>query len=158
MLPLVLLAVLSGAPAATKKPAGPHPTETAKLFFLAGDIAKAQEFARACVRREPKKCGPINGWIAEYAFLIRDADTLTVEQARQLLELDKKIAPNKRGKLTETVVERYVTRPLERARSLSTQDRLAALHVVEQVLTIEPANAAALELQKSLRNGVDGGP
>lgn len=159
MLTLCLLALVAAAPPAGKKPAGaPHPSETAKLFFLTGDIAKAQEFALACARREPKKCGPINKWIAEYAFLVRDSDTLTADQARELIALDLKIVPDKRGKLTEKVFERYVTVPLDRARSRASGDRKGALSIVEHVLLVDPKNVAALELQKSLRNEADAGP
>lgn len=156
MLTILVVALLSGTPA--KKPVdAPHPSETAKLFFLTGDIAKAQEIARLCLRKEPKKCGPLNRWIAEYAFLVRDIDALTPEQARELIELDAKIAPDARGKLTQKVVERFVTIPLERAKTLAPVDRKGAAQVVERVLFVEPKNVAALELQKTLRNEADAG-
>lgn len=157
MLTISLLMLLSGTPAKSKPADAPLPSETVKLFFLAGDLARAQEFARACRRSEPKRCDTLNKRIAEYAFLARDIDALTAEQARELIALDAKITPLARGKITEKVIERYITVPLDRARSRAQGDEKGALLILEKVLIADPKNEGALELQKSLRNRADGG-
>ncbi|MBL8909793.1 MAG: hypothetical protein JNM17_03720 [Archangium sp.] len=158
---LTLAMVLSGAPdagvaGARKKqpPPGPGPTaaETAKLYFLAGDIAKAQEWVQRGLKREPKACGPLNALIAEYAFLANHIDDFTPEQAKTFLETDKKISPTVRGKLTEKAYTKWVSHPLEIAKSWSSGGNASgALQILERILIIEPTNAEALALQKSLR-------
>lgn len=155
MLSLTLLALLSAKPAAEKPPSM---IETAKLFFLAGDIPKAQDWARACLKREPKVCASINKWLAEYAFLASRIDEFTPEQAREFIELDKKIAPLAQGKMTKEVVERYVTKPFETAKARANGDEKGALGLLEKVLVVDPKHAEALELQKTIRNRFDGGP
>ncbi|MFT3709152.1 MAG: hypothetical protein QM817_16030 [Archangium sp.] len=155
---LLIAVVLAGAPdagVASKKPpgppgAGPTAAETAKLYFLAGDIQKAQEWAQRGLKREPKTCGPLNRAIAEYAFLVSRVDEFTPEQAKTFLEFDKKISPTVRGKLTEKAYEKYVTHPLEMARSRSKGDVAGARVLLNQVLIVEPENADAKALLKAL--------
>jgi hypothetical protein len=160
MLALLLIALLGGAPDAGMKPPppGPGPTaaETAKLYFLAGDIQKAQEWVQRGLKREPKTCGPLNRLIAEYAFLVNHIDEFTPEQAKTFLEFDKKISPTVRGKLTEKAYQKYVAHPLEMARSRSEGDAAGARALLEQVLIVEPTNADAKALLKTL-NVPDGG-
>ncbi len=154
MLTLSLLALWSAKPAVEKPPSM---SETAKLFFLAGEIPKAQDWARACLKREPKLCGPLNKWLAEYAFLASRVDEFTPEQAREFIELDKKIAPLAQGKLTKLVVERYVTKPFETAKARANGDEKNALAMLEKLLVIDPKHEGALELQKAIRGRLDGG-
>jgi hypothetical protein len=150
MLGFAMLVVLSGNP--TKGPPGPGPTaaETAKLYFLAGDIQRAQEWVQRGLKREPKTCGPLNKALAEYAFLANHLDEFTPEQAKEFLEIDRRISPTVRGKLTEKVFERYVRKPLDLAKSRSNGDVPGALQIVGGILVIDPKNADALALKKTL--------
>jgi hypothetical protein len=150
---LFALTVLVSQAAPPKAPPGPGPTaaETAKLYFLAGDLPKAQEWVRRGLTREPKTCGPLNKLLAEYAFLAGSLDELTPEQAHEFLELDRKISPTVRGKLSERVYQKYVAHPLELAKSRAQGDEAGALRIVDAVLVIEPGNVEALALQKSLK-------
>jgi hypothetical protein len=124
--------------------------ETAKLYFLAGDIQRAQEWVQRGLKREPKTCGPINKALAEYAFLANHLDEFTPEQAKEFLEIDRRISPTVRGKLTEKVFERYVRRPLELAKSRANGDVPGALQIVSGILVIDPKNEDALALKKTL--------
>jgi hypothetical protein len=108
------------------------------------------------LKREPKTCGPLNRLIAEYAFLANHLDEFTPEQAHTFLEFDKQISPTVRGKLTEKAYARYVTHPLELARSRAEGDVPGATALLEQVLIVEPSNAQAKALLQSLRR-VDAG-
>lgn len=152
LLGLAMAVVLSGAP--PKAPPGPGPTaaETAKLYFLAGDVQRAQEWVQRGLKREPKTCGPLNKLIAEYAFLANHVDEFTPEQAKQFIDLDRSISPTVRGKITEKVYERYVRKPLELARSRSQGDGAGALQIVSGVLVIDPKNEEALALKKTLES------
>ena len=155
MLALTLALVIAAPPvkqAAPKPPPGPGPTaaETGKLYFLAGDLAKAQEWVQRGLKREPKTCGPLNQLLAEYAFLANHVDEFTPEQAKTFLEVDKKISPTVRGKLTEKAYQKWVAHPLELAKARANGDERGALEIVTRVLIIEPTNADALALKKSL--------
>lgn len=142
---------------------GPGPTayDTAKLFFLAGDLSAAQEWARRGLKREPKTCGPLNKQIAEYNFLANRIDEFTPEEAKAFLAIDRKISPTVRGQVTEKAFERYVAKPLALARAQATGDIPRALQLVEQVLFVDPKNPDALALKASLTgagNRKDAGP
>lgn len=161
---IALSLVLAAPPAANPKagpkpPLGPGPTaaETSKLYFLAGDLAKAQEWVQRGLKREPKTCGPLNQLLAEYAFLANHIDDFTPEQVKTFLEVDKKISPTVRGKLTEKAYQKWVAHPLEIAKSWANGDQAGALKILERILIIEPANAEALALQKSLKSPADAG-
>ncbi|MFO0599181.1 MAG: hypothetical protein U0228_27990 [Myxococcaceae bacterium] len=155
MLALALALLLSAPPAGAKDAkappvAGPTAAETAKLFFLAGDVQKAQEWAQRGLKREPKTCGPLNKLIAEYAFLLSHADEFTPEEAKRFFELDRTISPTVRGKLTEKAYEKYVKHPLELAKSRSKGDEAGARELLDKVLIADPANADAKALLASL--------
>lgn len=142
-----------------------HPTayDSAKLYFLAGDLAKAQEWARRGLKLEPKTCGPLNANLAEYNFLASRLDELTPGEVKSFLELDERISPTVRGKMTQKAYERYVNKPLELAQAQGEGDPAAALQLIKQVLAVDPKNAEAVALGAKLgagpqRRGVrDGG-
>lgn len=156
LLALVISGAPAGAPAAPPKGSGPTAAETAKLFFLAGDVLKAQEWARRGLQREPKTCGPIHKALAEYAFLLNHVDEFTPEQAKQFFELDAAISPTVRGKLTQKAYEKHVLKPLSLAKSRADGDVPGATQLLDRVLAIEPKNADALALRKSM-TARDGG-
>jgi tetratricopeptide (TPR) repeat protein len=129
------------------KPKPPPPSETAKLFFLAGDLAKAQEWARQGARRDPKVCKPLLKKLAEYAFLAGKIDEMNPAQAKQFLDLDRSISPEKPGKLTERAIERFVTKPLEIATHHARSGNPDSARVIAtQVLAVDPSNAEAQAL------------
>lgn len=153
LLALVLsLTVLQAPPKAPKPPPGQGPTayDSAKLFFLAGDLATAQEWARRGLKREPKTCGPLNKQLAEYNFLASHIDEFTPEQARDFLAIDRAISPTVRGKITEKAFHHFVTKPLELARAQATGDVPRALQLLDQVLFVDPKNAEALAFKAEL--------
>ncbi len=140
---------------------GPTAYDTAKLFFLAGDLATAQEWARRGLKREPKTCGPLNAQLAEYNFLANHIDEFTPTQAKDFLELDRKISPTVRGKITEKAFTRFVGKPLELATGQAKGDVPRALQLVEQVLAVDPKNPDAVALKARLTsagNRPDAGP
>lgn len=162
-LALVLSSVVlqTAPPKQAKVPPAPSAYDTAKLFFLAGDLAKAQQWARRGLKQEPKTCGPLNIALAEYNFLANHIDEFTLEQAKTFLELDRKISPTVRGRVTEKAFFRYVSQPLEQARGWADGNRNGALQLVARVLAVDPKNPGALELQSRLNklgNQRDGGP
>jgi hypothetical protein len=137
----------------------PSRSETAKLFFLAGDLGKAQEIARAGVnsKTDGTKCKALLKLLAEYAFLANHIDELTPEQARQLLELDAAIAPGGVGKLTQKAVERFIDRPLSIARlRAQAGDVAAAASIARDILNVDPKHAETLAFLKALE-ARDGG-
>lgn len=160
MLALALtVLVLQAAPPAAPPPkqgkpakvdSGPTAYDTAKLFFLAGDLATAQEWVLRGLKREPKTCGPLNKLLAEYNFLANHVDEFTPEQARDFLELDRKISPTVRGKVTERAWTRFVTKPLALAQEQAKGDVPQALQLVKQVLFVDPKNAEAVALMAKL--------
>ena len=129
---------------------GPTAYDSAKLYFLAGDLAKAQDWARRGLKREPKTCGPLNAALAEYNFLANHIDDFTPEQARAFLELDRKISPTVRGRVTERAFERWVKKPLSLAEARGQGDLAGSLGLIDQVLTIDPKNEEALRLRATL--------
>ena len=132
---------------------GPTAYDTAKLFFLAGDLATAQEWVRRGLKREPKTCGPLNKLLAEYNFLVNHIDEFTPDQAKAFLEFDRKISPTVRGQMTEKAFQRYVTKPLELAGEQARGDVPRALQLLDQVLFVDPKNAEALALKTKLMAG-----
>ena len=154
LLSLALTVCLAQAPAKPKPPppgSGPTAAETAKLYFLAGDIARAQDWVMRGLKREPKTCGPLNKLIAEYAFLLSHADEFTPEEAKRFFELDRTISPTVRGKLTEKAYAHYVLKPIELARSRMNGDAPGALDLLSHALFVDPKNAEALALVAEIK-------
>ncbi len=169
LLALALSLLVTQAPPAVPKPKpgnpkltpGPTAYDTAKLFFLAGDLSNAQEWARRGLKREPKTCGPLNAQLAEYNFLVGHIDEFTPDQAKAFLELDRKISPTVRGKTTEKAFTRFVSKPLSLAKEQAKGDVPRALQLVEQVLAVDPKNPDAVALKTELTtpgNRTDAGP
>lgn len=128
----------------------PPPGETAKLYFLAGDLAKAVEWATRGLKTDSKACKPMLKALAEYGFLANHTDEFTSEQARDFIKWDRVISPATPGRLTLPVVERFVTDPLERAKQLSYLDPVQARQFVDRVLNVDPQNAEAIGLKRQL--------
>lgn len=157
MLALALTVLLSqSAPTApapkarptTRPTGGPTAYDSAKLFFLAGDLPSAQDWAQRGLKKEPKTCGPLNKQLAEYAFLMSQMDRPTPEQVRDLFALDRQISRQVRGKLTEKVYERFVTKPLQLAHAQADGGgTVIALKLADEVLFVDPGNAEALQLK-----------
>ena len=156
------MVVTQVAPPLTQGKMGPGPTayDTAKLFFLAGDLATAQEWARRGLKREPKTCRPLNKMLAEYNFLANHIDEFTPDQAKSFLDLDRQISPSVRGQMTDKAFKRFVIKPLELAHDMATGDPPRARQLVDQVLYVDSKNAEALALLGQLKEGdrKDAGP
>ncbi len=162
MLALCLTVLLAAPPPAGAAPMGLPPSkkvvppagETAKLFFLAGDVAKAVEWAQRGLKTDPKRCKPMLKALAEYGFLAGKRDDFTPEQARAFLEWDRAISPGVPGKITEPVIARFVTVPLSNARAMALAgQRERARTAVLAVLAVDPKHAQALALEKELALG-----
>jgi tetratricopeptide (TPR) repeat protein len=139
---LALSVLTQGRPGSS----APKASETARLYFLAGDLAKAQEWARSGRAKDPA-CGPLLKLLADYAFDVGHADGFDPPSARAFLRLDRQISPTVPGKLTRPVIDRFITHPLalaqahQKAGSAESAARIAA-----QVLDVDPTNAEALAL------------
>lgn len=151
------VSLLQVTPKAPPPGSGPTAYDTAKLFFLAGDLATAQEWARRGLKREPKTCGPLNALLAEYNSMANHIDEFTPQEAKTFLDLDRKISPTVRGKITEKAFTRYVVKPLELARSNAPGDLQRALQLIDQVLFVDPKNEDALALKTQLLSPHDAG-
>lgn len=88
--------------------------------------------------------------LAEYGLLANHTDEFTLEQARDFLKWDAAISPGAPGKLTQPIIDRFVTRPLAQARLLASSDATGAKAVVSQVLAVDPKNVDAAALLKTL--------
>jgi tetratricopeptide (TPR) repeat protein len=154
MLGIVLLVLVQTPPTMMGQPTaapGPKASETAKLYFIAGDLKSAREWAERGLRREAKRCRPILRDLAEYAFLMSRYEPLTSEQARLVLELDRRLSPQQPGKLTRPVIERYVEGPLNRAKAWVEQGAASeAVQFVDEALAVDPHNAEAIQLKNTL--------
>lgn len=157
VLALALTVALSQSPAKSAGVGAPPPSETAKLFFLTGDLAKAQEIARGGLKKDGKRCRPLLKLLAEYAFLAARMDDFTPEQAKEFLALDAKIAPGGVGKLTQKTIERFIDKPLAIAKlRAQAGDRAGAQAIARDALAVDPKHADALAFLASLEAG-DGG-
>lgn len=159
MLALLTALVLAAPPASPPALKGaPPPSEMAKLYFLAGDLAQAVEIARQGLKTEPAKCKPLLTALAEYQYLAPKRDAFTPAQAKTFLDYDHAITPDKPGKLTEGVLVRWVRQPLDLAKArLAAGDAEGARRFVQAVLEVDPKNAEALALQRPPAEGVDAG-
>ncbi len=146
MMWLALVLTLASNPAAGASKKLPPAGETAKLYFLAGDLAKAVEWATRGLKTDAKVCKPMLKALAEYGFLAHHTDEFTPAQARDFIKYDRAISPAAPGKLTQPIIERFVSGPL--ARALQTSDKAEAKDLVERVLFVDAKNPEALSLQK----------
>ena len=150
---LLLAIVLAAGHAAVKAPASKAPdvAASARLSFRAGDLAKAVDWASHCVRAQPEVCRPLLKALAEYGLLANHTDELTVDQARDFIRYDRVISPEAPGRITKAVIARFVTGPLSHARDLAAAEPERAKALVDRVLEVDPSNADASELRKSLK-------
>ncbi len=145
-LALALSLVAAQAPAGKPGTSAPPPSETARLYFLAGDLAKAQEWARSCRAKAPA-CAALLPLLADYAFQAGHVDEFDPARARAFLQLDRKISRDVPGKLTRPVIDRFITHPLELAKAQrKAGSRDAAARIARQVLDVDPTNDEALAL------------
>ena len=149
MLTLALVSLLAADPA--PKPETPPASDMAILYFLAGDLRRAVDTARAGLTSDAKRCKALYPMLVEYEFLVPKREEMTVEQARDFLAWDKKISPKSRGKLTGFVVQRYVETPLRAAQvQLKGGDVARARKLIDDALTVGPANTDGLALRAQL--------
>ena len=162
MLSLILAVVVTQAPPlpppGVKQMIGPTAIETARLYFLAGDLTNSREWCERGLKREAKVCKPLLKDLAEYKFLMSKFEALTLDEAKQVIALDRRISPKDQGKLTKPIFERYVNGPLARAKLWAEQGAAAeAVRFVEDALKVDPANADARALLKQLTALADAG-
>jgi hypothetical protein len=119
------------------------------VAFVAGDLARANEAAKACARKEPKVCRPLLKALGQYGPLAKAVDKLSPAQARQLLGLDRQLSPEGPGAITAKAIEHFVTSPMELARHHAASGNPAGARIIAlQVLQIDPANTEAQALAK----------
>lgn len=161
MLGALLVIVVSQAPPPPAPPgalSAPTAIETARLYFLAGDLSTAREWGQRGLKREAKACKPMLKDLAEYAFLMGKSEELTLDEARQVLVLDKRISPKEPGKLTKKVIERFVVGPMKRAEAWAMQGAAGeAVRFVDDALKVDPSNVEAKALRARLVDIADGG-
>ena len=151
------LLLLCAAPDVAPPPKAPPASDMAILYFMAGDMRRAVDTARAGLKTDAVRCKPLYPMLVEYEFLVPKRDELTVEEARSFIAWDRKISPKASGKLTAVVFRKYVETPLHYARTANEGGDLAkAKQLLADVLTVDPANAEALAL-KALIAQPDGG-
>ena len=139
---LMLLALLAAAP---------KPSDGVRAAFINGDLPQAEVGVQLCLKKEPKaRCKQLGRWLAEYTFLYSHLDSFKPEDARTFIELDKKLSPKQRSRLTEHAIERYVNKPFETAKALAEGNQKRALELLDVVLTVDPTHAEALALKKAL--------
>ena len=156
MLSLPLLLILTAAPPVAEKPDTPPASDMAILYFLAGDLRRAVDTARAGLTSDPKKCKVLYPMLVEYAFLVPKRETFSLAEAKSFLDYDKKISPKAQGKLTANVVKRYVELPLQSARTAHKGgDLVRARQFVDDALAVDATNADAIALKAEL--GADAG-
>ncbi|MDP3499452.1 MAG: hypothetical protein Q8S33_03940 [Myxococcales bacterium] len=140
------------------KALAPTAIETARLYFIAGNIPSAREWGQRGLKKEAKLCKPLLKNLAEYSFLLSKYEALTLDEAKLMIVLDRRISPKAVGKLTTPVIERYVTGPMVRARLWAEQGAAGdAVKFIDDVLTVDPSNADAKALRAQLLAVADGG-
>ncbi len=150
---LCALALLTQAtpPAPDGAGATPPPWELAKILYLRGDLAKAVDAVLKCQKTAPKKCVPLKKPLVEYQYLASKLDTLTREEAAQLLAFGRQIVPDAPSKVSEPVIARFVTTPFNLAKArVDAGDPDSARGALEAVLAVDPKHAEAKALLKSL--------
>ena len=161
MISALLMVVLSQPmpmPPGADKALAPTAIETARLYFIAGNLPLAREWGQRGLKKEAKVCKPLLKDLAEYSFLLSKYEALTLEEAKSMIALDRRISPKAVGKLTTPVVERYVTGPMGRARLWAEQGAAGeAVKFVDDALTVDPANVDARALRAQLLAVADGG-
>ncbi|MCA3013114.1 MAG: hypothetical protein INH41_12035 [Myxococcaceae bacterium] len=158
---LVLAVLLCQAPALPGAPGSKRPpkaSETAKLYFLAGDLASAREWCERGLKQERAVCKPFLERLASYAYLVGRFAPLTPDEAREVLALDRALSPSSPGQLTKPVQERYVLAPLRRARLWAERGAAGeAVPFVDEALRVDPSNVEAKALRARLLDMADGG-
>lgn len=158
LLVAVLVTQAPPLPPGGKQQIAPTALETARLYFLAGDLTTSREWCERGLKREAKVCKPLLKDLAEYKFLLAKFEALTLEEAKQVIALDRRISPKEQGKLTKPIFERYVNGPMARAKLWAEQGAAAeAVRFVEEALKVDPANADARALLKQLAELADAG-
>jgi len=131
---------------------------TARLYFIAGDIPTAIDWANRGLKKEPKVCKAMAKDLAEYGYLVGKYDELTLDEARQVLALDRRISAKEPGRLSKPVLARFVRGPMMRARDWARQGAaVQAVAFVDDVLKVDPSNAEARALRAQLLAVADGG-
>ena len=161
MLSLALAVLVTQAPPLPpggKQMIAPTAIETARLYFLAGDLTTSREWCERGLKREAKACKPLLKDLAEYKFLMSKFEELTLDEAKQVIALDRRISPKDQGKPTKPIFERYVSGPMTRAKLWAEQGAAAeAVRFVEDALKVDPTNADARALLKQLTTLADAG-
>ena len=135
----------TGAP--NGKKLTPKASELVKLYFLAGDLATAIDWAQKGMKKEPKLCSAQIKQLAQYQYLAGKIDELTPSEAAELVVLSKKIAPGGISKLTAKALEKFAVRPLKLAQlRFDAGDKKFAQETAQQVLQIDPDNVDAKKL------------
>ncbi len=150
--PLLAL-LLAAAPPELEK--GPPPSELVKLYFIAGDLLRAQEVLKLGLTKDPK-CKPMKVPFFEYQELAAKGEHLTVAQAKAMIADDRLVSPLAMGKITKPVYERFVTLPLLKAKArLDAGLVLEAAQLAREALEADPASAEAKAILGQL--GADAG-
>lgn len=158
MLAALLGLLMTQAPPPAGGALAPTAIETARLYFLAGDLVTARDWLQRGLKKEAKVCKPALKNLAEYAFLMGKSEELTLDEARQVVELDKRLSPKEPGKLTKKVSERFVLGPMKRAEAWAAQGAAGeAVRFVDDALKVDPSNAEAKALKARLLELADGG-
>ena len=147
MTPLLALALFATAQAGPNAPKdGPPPSELAKLYFIAGDLLRANEAVQAGAPRDPK-CQAMVKPLADYMLLASRKDRLTAAEAKQFIAADRAVSPLAMSKVTRSVYERFVGLPLLKAKARVANGLNAdALTYVREALDADPNNAEAAAL------------
>ena len=152
MTPLLLLALAAAPPDLDR---GPPPSELAKLYFIAGDLLRAQQALRLGQSRDPRAKAMMPAFI-EYEQLATRADHLTQAEAKAFVADDRALSPLAMGKMTKGVYDRFVTTPLLKARARADAELNAeAMALARAALEVDPHSAEAIALLRQL--GVDAG-
>lgn len=157
MLTVFLSVALAQDPMAARALA-PTAIETARLYYLAGDLRSSREWCERGLKKERKRCQPFLRSLAEYEFLMGKYDELSLAEAATVVQLDRGLSPGEPGKLTKPVLERYVRGPMMRARDWAAQGASGeAVRFVDDVLKVDPKNDEAKQLRAELLAQADGG-
>ncbi len=152
---LTLLVLTQGAPvlppvSGAGAPSGaPALLSTAQLYFVAGDLRRATEYIDQCLRtREKPSCVKVKKALVEYTYLASRRDSLTADQARQMIAFDRQVGATERSKVTQVVLEQWVRRPVRLAQArceagLTTE----AATLLTEALAVDATDADALSLK-----------